>query len=787
MSSQNNVSYMGELDFHDYYQIIYRGRWIILFCFLAVVLATAVYTFTSKFIYQSTASVSIDTRDTRSSLSRLRTIGSTQDYQVYDPDRIVKNEVELLKSRFLAFGLAKELLKREYIDTVSKEPIRIIHQNQDGSGPLLDVDIVTARLLGDITITPSREADFIDIIARSSSPDEAALLANMFVDVYYNGNVSSSRLRLSNIREFLEGQVKTKQGELTGSEVALKNYMERERIVSLDDESKKIIDILARFQAARDEAMIETEAVGKQLVSYQDELEKVEPQTAKNIASAGDKYIEQLQTEIARLEVNRDVIIAQNPLVASQQIYNQQLQETEKQIGSLRTKLREKTDELMKTSIPDQPTGGQSGAFGYIRVLKERIIDNQIKKQAYNSRIKILTEIIRQYEGQFNRLPDRSMRFAQLQRNKTTDEKVYLMVTEKYQEAFIAEQSEFGNVNILDRAKPSFQPVSPKVFVNLALAILGGLVLGLGVVILRELIDSRVRSPEDVKKQGLVTLALVHNFDTIQEVKENIMGGNGTSARSGDFSSGMNLKKSLVVYYNPMSPVAESFRRLRTSLFFASPDKPLKSILVTSAEPSEGKTTITANLALTYAQLGKKTLIVDGDLRRGSLHKFFDREKSPGLTEYLTEESRLDSVIGQASIDNLSIVGCGLHSPNPAELLSTPMMHTFRKSVEKAYDFVIYDSSPLLLVTDSLVLASIVDGVILVVQSGETRTAVLAKSIEMLQQVGANIVGVVVNRFDYRSTLHSYYKSYTYYTYEAPGDENGKTRQGRKRKEVKRT
>ena len=776
---------MGELDFHDYYQIIYRGRWIILFCFLTVVLGTAVYTLSRNFVYQSTSSVSIDTRDTRSSLSRLRTIGSTQDYQVYDPERIVKNEVELLKSRFLAFALANELLKREVLDTISKEPIRVIHQNRDGSGPMLDADNIATRLQADITITPSREADYVDIFARSSSPHEAALLANMFVDVYYNSNVSSSRLRLRNIREFLEEQVQLKQKELSGSEVALRNYMERERIVSLDDESKKIIEILARFQAARDEAMIESEAIGKQLIAYQDELEKVEPQTAKNIASAGDKYIEQLQTEIARLEVNRDVIIAQNPQTASLEIYNQQLRDTESQINSLREKLKEKTDELMKTSIPDQPSSGQSGAFGYIRVLKERIIDNQIKKQSLNSRIKVLTEIIRQYEGQFNRMPDRSMKYAQLQRDKSTSEKVYLMVSEKYQEVFIAEQSEFGNINILDRAKPSFQPISPKVFVNMALAVMGGLILGLGVVIVRELIDSRVRSPEDVKKRGLMTLALVHNFDTIEEVKENILGGNGTTSgfSPGD---GTNLRKSLVVYYNPMSPVAESFRRLRTGLFFASPDKPLKSILVTSAEPSEGKTTITANLALTYAQLGKKTLIVDGDLRRGSLHKFFDREKSPGLTEFLTEQSRLDSVIARTSIDNLSLVGSGVNSPNPAELLSTPMMHSFQRSVEKSYEFVIYDSSPLLLVTDSLVLASIIDGVILVVQSGETRTAVLEKSVEMLRQVGANIVGVVVNRFDYRSTLHSYYKSYTYYTYDAPDEQGKNLRQNRKRKEVKR-
>src|SRR4030042_6967599 len=105
------------------------------------------------------------------------------------------------------------------------------------------------------------------------------------------------------------------------------------------------------------------------------------------------------------------------------------------------------------------------------------------------------------------------------------------MVSEKYQEVFIAEQSEFGNINILDRAKPSFQPISPKVFVNMALALVGGLVLGLGVVILRELIDSRVRSPEDVKKRGLVTLALVHNFDSIEEVKENVLGEAGTSTR----------------------------------------------------------------------------------------------------------------------------------------------------------------------------------------------------------------------------------------------------------------
>ncbi len=778
MDHQNNVTYMGELNFHDYYQILYRGRWIILFCFLVVVAGMAAWTFSSNFVYQSTATVSIDTRNT---LSRMKNIGTAQDYNLLDPDRIIKNEVEFLKSRSLSYALTIELTKMNYVDSISKTPLLIIHKEHDGKGDVLSPDVVAARIQSDITITPSSDADYIEIAASSSSPEEAALLANKFIDTYFNNSIMTSRLRMHNVREFLGEQVKSKKQELNEAESALKNLMERERIVSLDDEAKKTIEILSKFQASRDEAMIENETINKTLTSLQDQLEKEAPQTARDIAVANDKYIENLQNEIAKLEVNRDVIIAQNSQNTNQQTYKSQLQEIEKQIKALHTRLNEKTDEIMKLSIPDQPPTGQGGAFSYIWSLKEKIIDNQIKKQSLDSKIKILNEIIRQYEGQFNRMPARSLAYARLERDRSTAEKVYIMVSEKFQEAFIAEQSEFGYINILDRAQPVYTPVKPKVFLNLLISIVAGLILGIGVVFLRGALDGRIRGPEDIKKHNLVPLALIHNFKTVDEAKKDLFTGAGGDDETPLSVAGRIFDRSLVVYHNPMSPVAESFRRLRTSLFFVSPEKQLKSILVASAEPSEGKTTVAVNLAISLAQLGKKTLLVDADLRRGILHTLVDTHRSPGLTELLLGEEKNDGAIQKTSIEDLFIVSSGMHANNPAELLSTAPMHQFRKYAEKNFDIVIYDSSSLLLVTDALVLSTLVDGVILVVQSGETRTAVLEKSVEMMKQVGTTILGVVINRFDYRSTLHSFYKSNTYGSYKNPGEKEAKTVRKHKR------
>lgn len=223
----------------------------------------------------------------------------------------------------------------------------------------------------------------------------------------------------------------------------------------------------------------------------------------------------------------------------------------------------------------------------------------------------------------------------------------------------------------------------------------------------------------------------------------------------------------LVMLDDPRSFQAEAFRVLRTNLHYANPDAPLRRILITSAGPSEGKSTTVANLGVSLAQSERVVLLVDTDLRRPMLHTMFRQPNSPGLSSYLAGDAMLDAVVQKTAIPNLSIVASGPTPPNPAELLASRRMRDFVGSVSERFDTIVFDSPPVLAVSDACMLAGVVDGVLLVVGSGNAPQATLRRAKEQLLAVRGRIIGAVVNRFDASANGYSkrYYDTYEgYYT-----------------------
>jgi tyrosine-protein kinase Etk/Wzc len=261
-----------------------------------------------------------------------------------------------------------------------------------------------------------------------------------------------------------------------------------------------------------------------------------------------------------------------------------------------------------------------------------------------------------------------------------------------------------------------------------------------------------VRTPEDLKKYGFIPLTSIARIVT-----------NGSG--NGLLKDGKPFDIHLVAYHNPFSPIAESFRHLRTNVQYAQLDKPLKTILVTSPNPKEGKSTIAANLAITLAQTEQRVLLIDADMRRPTIHALFGLKKDPGLTDLLFGSATLEEVTRQDVLDNLWIIGAGTKPPNPAEILGSIKMKEFIKTVRLAYDVVIFDSPPVLAVTDAAVLSTAVDGTLLVVSSDKTHVQALGRATEVLKGIGNTPVGVVLNNFDIRKAYGGYYGSSRYGNY----------------------
>ncbi|CUU08458.1 capsular exopolysaccharide family [Candidatus Kryptobacter tengchongensis] len=744
------------INLYEVIQVLYRGKWLIILVFILVVLATAIFTFMQDPIYESTAVVLIE--------KGKKGLGLTEAFDItgLSEQRNIKNEIEILKSRSLAEAVAKKLIERVYVNPQTKKDTILVilpskKELREGIKPFAKIETILERFNKDVKIESPRDADIIKITVRSKNPEEAALIANTFADAYYERNLMMSRNESRSVRKFLEEQLADKKKILDQAETQLETYMKSAGVVALDEESKKLIEQLSDLESKRGEAIVEISSAQKKLNAYLEQIKQIEPEFVKVATEALDPYIKYLQEEIAKLEVTRDQIVAQNPKVGSKEVLDKSLREIDEQLASLRKKLQEKISEFLKTGFASSGTPGTQtyDPTGFVKELKQKILLTEIELTAYEAKKKELERLINQLNQKFETIPSKLIDYARLERARMSSEKLYLLIEEKYQEAMIAEQSQFGYVQIIDYATPGIKPVSPKVHLNLILSVLIGLGLGVMIVFVKEYFDRTIKTPEQIEKKGFTVLSAI----PVIEIEAKV---DGKQLKKDE---GRNIAAHLITHLSPKSPVAEAYRVLRTGIQFAKLDRKIKSIVVASGAPKEGKSTTSSNLAITMAKADLKTVLLDTDLRRPVLHRVFGVKREPGLTDYLFGRAEIDEIFKQTEVENLYLVPCGIVPPNPSELLGSEKMKEFIEYLKSNYDMVIFDTPPLVAVTDALILANQVDGVLLVASAGKTEIDVIDKAREMIHRVGGNIIGVLLNNFDASATYGTYYRYYRYYRY----------------------
>lgn len=755
-----------ERTLQDYLAILGRGKWLAFSIFVLIVGASLLYSKLATPVYKATSTILIDTKVA---------LPVSMDGSGRMNLQNIKNELEILKSRSIADTVARILLQKKYLDEPRRVPIPIIQPGERSNSPVASVEEVIGRIMQAMDFDPLRETDVIKITAQSPNATEAALLANLYSQAYFDRNIHTSRSKSRALREFLEAQVRDKRQSLDVSEQSLQDYMETQGIVSLDDESKKVIEQLAQLEANRDATEISLRSLSRTLLSYKEQFPQQEAGVARLIGEANDQYIRALQEQIAKLEVQRDVTVAQNPTIIGTQIYSEKLKEIDEQINALKTKLQRRTDEFIQTLPAGKTVGNQSDPAGFLKQLKQNIVETEIEMQALQARKKALDDVIRQYNVQFERIPKKSMQFARLQRSKMSQEKLFLVVESKYNEAAISERSEFGYIIIMDPAVTPRVPSSPKLLVNLLLGIALGLSLGVGAIFFRESLDVKVQSPEDLKKRGHKILAAIMRMEAeIRRVDPD--------AEANRYAR--EVDQHLLTLLLPFSPIAESYRLLRTTVHYPKESEGPRTIMVTSPTPGEGKTTTVANLAVTFAQTGKKVLLIDCDLRKPAVHAMFNLEMKPGLAELLFKVGAHEMAVQSSVVKNLDVLCSGAISPNPSEILGSKEMRGLVEQAKREYDVILFDASPALAATDATVLSTLVEGVILVVAAGSTRLTDIDRSIELLEAVGGCVLGFVVNKLDLQKAYGITYgkNSYGYYGYVSTYQGNGTNGNPRKHK-----
>ena len=592
-----------------------------------------------------------------------------------------------------------------------------------------------------VSVEQKRGLDIVEITAESPSPYEAALIANSYAGQYRELNLEVNRNQLTFVKNFLNEQKDEKQKELNKAEDSLRNFQEKGGIVALDEQATALIDQLSQFEARMNAAKIDYMASSNILRQYKGELAKQDPRMADYLASmSSEDYIKALQKSLAELQINKDLALAN----ANSKIdVTAKVKEYDQKINDLKQKLTQKMEVIKAGIFASSPEE--------VKELSQKIIVESVRNDSLNIIISGLKNIVDNYEKKFNNLPQKSIELASLKRNSESLEKLYSLIEEKYQEALINEQSQPGNVLVVDKGRIPMKPAKP----NRLLIVLIGIVLGgglaFGYVLIRDYFDDTIKTPEDIQKKNINILAWIPQIE------------------------GMGIKGSnefeFIVAKKPKSIPSEAFRALRTRVQFSNVDvESFKTILVTSCLPREGKTLVSLNLAGSIGQAGKKILLVDCDLRKPRLHGIFGVKKSPGLVDYLFNRASLEEVIHPAEVENMSYIFSGTIPPNPAEVLQSKAMKIFLEDMRKRFDMIVLDSPPIISVTDSEILSRIVDGTILIVSAESTEVDLMTNAVGLIKNERSPFLGVVLNNFVYKNGYGTYYKYYYYYSHPANGN-----------------
>ena len=715
------------------YIILIRNNLVPVIIIIAVgIIVSVFYALNAVDIYRSESTLKL----TKSGGSILQS-PFLPEIQDFGSDRFISNEIEILKSYNLRERVAQAL-----IDTLISYPddskFELLFKDEPAFGgkeeqrQVQSLEAITA-MLNSISVEQKRGLDIILIASESPSAFEAALIANTFADQYRMFNLQLNRDQLTFVKNFLEEQKENKRKELQDAEDLLRSFQEKGGVIALDAQANELIRQLSHFEAQSNATQIELMASEEILIKLKSNLKEQDPRLADYLESlTSEVYLNALQKQISEFQLQKDLAVsAADPGMD----ISPKIKEYDTRIRDLRVKLDEKI-EVLKAGI-------YASSPGEVKDLTRKIIDEELKNKSLKISRNGLEKIVRRYEQRFNTLPRTSIDLARFQRNRESTEKLYVLLEEKYQEALINEQSQPGNVLIIDNAREPKNPAKP----NRLLIILVGTVLGLGLafgyVFVKNYFDNTIKTPEDIQKINVNVLAWIPEIDGIDI--------DGTASE-------------FVIAKFPDSIPSEAFRALRTRIHFSRPNSSsLKTILVTSPAPREGKTTVALNLAGSFAQTNKKTLLIDCDFRKPRIHNIFGVSKTPGLIDYLFDECKLEDIIRVSEVKNLSYITSGTIPPNPAEMLGSQQLENFLADMKKIYDLIIIDSPPVVAVTDSEILSRKVDGTLLIVSSEMTETDMLKRAVELLRSDNAVLIGTVLNNFSYKAGYASYYKYYYYY------------------------
>jgi capsular exopolysaccharide synthesis family protein len=701
---------------YDYLLILRKHQWLILSFMLAVVTIVSIATFRMRPVYVATARIEID----RENSNILPFQGAdSYDYMV-DTDNYIETQAKILTSETLALETIRNggLTGRPEFSSPNgpSEALALGSLANQKLPPEL------AGFLGSLSVRRVPNSRLMDVSFESTDPELAARIVNAHIATYVEQNYRSKYESTTQASSWLADQLNDFKIKVQKSEEARITYERQNQIWNLDDRQNMTMQHLAD--------------INRQFTEAQNE--RMRKESLYEFAKAGNlDAVPQVQGNVGLTEALRKRNDAQAEYADALEQFGPNFPKVQR----LKLQIKDLNDNVEKE--------------------KQKILD--VLESDYREarqREAQMNEVLDQAKAEANQMAEKLVEYNILKRDAEANKALYDGLMNKLKETAISAGLRSSNIRVVDPAMVPTTPARPAKARNIMLSFLVGLIGGIGLALLREYLDNTVKTPDDIETLArLPSLAVVPQF----------AGTNGTRRRGvlpGLSSNGHEKRIELVAQHLPKSQMSEAFRALRTSILLSQADHPPQVILVTSALPREGKTTAAANLAVTLAQLGDSTVLVDADLRKPGIGRLLNLGggKYAGLSSYLAGVSSLDLVsVPHPAIPNLVAIPTGPLPPNPADLLSSHKLADAIAELRTKFKFIVIDSPPIMAATDAVILSVQADGVLLVVRSGETPKEAFTRTRDLLSSVKCRVLGVVLNAVD--SSAPDYYYSYRYYPY----------------------
>lgn len=701
----------------EYWNILLKHKWIVLTTLVVLVTIVAIGTFITKPVYR--AEVKIEVGRDAERIMKGQGISDVETANVFNP-LFLQTQVDILQSRDLARRIIQRLNLGEHAEfkggASATSPAPVLSENER------DTRLVNA-FQARYGVNVGRMSRVVSVTFDANDPKLAAEVANTVANEYIEWSMESRLKGVETARTFLDKRVSEAEAELRKSEAAYQQYAASHKIISLSEDSNITVE--------------RTVELNRQLVQAQDDLRRAE----------------------ALYQQSQQVTPDELPPVLN-----------DVTVQTVTKELSKQEQELANLSARYQP------GYPAVRQVQEQV--EQLKKQLAEAKKKIVKNIATQFQiakqresklaaelsrskGEAIQQNRESIELNMLKSKLDTDRKIYDDLLQQLRRAGVESEFQPTNIRVVQSAEVPLSPVRPRKVLNLGLAVMAGLALGVGLAFFREYLDNTIRTAEDVEK--IVKLPPLGAIPSLEVLSRRRMMSYGADERNGSTTL-VHANSELLSNHESLSSFAEAYRALRTSLLLSSAEHAPRTIMVTSSYPAEGKTTIVANTAISLAQTDASVVVLDADMRRPRCHKILRVGNDTGLSNYLSGRSKLDDVIQSHAIPNLHVITAGPVPPNPAELLSSNRLRELIEELSQRFDHVIIDSPPVINVSDALIVSPQVDGVVIVVKGSQTPREAVIRTKQALYDVNARVFGIVLNSIDLDADRYYYKYKYSYYS-----------------------